>query len=251
MWWIIDIAVLALLAVSIAKGYKRGFASALVSFVGTLAALVASIFLSGAVTDFVYGNIIRDRIMDSMEEKIDVSFEPVSIIENTSEVVIKATEELPEFVGVKIADAVSDNSGKLALSIREAVTDTGKTAAEAIEEQVVRPIITFLMKIVLFAVFQGILLVVVKALAKSLKVVNKIPFIGGANKLVGSVFGLLSGVISVLVFVYVLKLAALITENKIPVINDEDISQSITIGYIYNSELPSLLNLGTEAGKTL
>lgn len=243
MWWMIDIAVIGILLISIVKGFKSGFASSLVSFAGGLAAVVVALFLSNLATDLVYENALKETIVSEMQEKIEVSFEPAEIYEKTEDVILKATEEMPDFISTKVRELASDSG--IVNKIKSTSALTSKNTAEIIEEQIVRPLATFLIRVAAFIVLLMILLVIVKAAAKSLRLINKLPFIGGANKAVGAVFGLLSGLLSAVIFIYILKTAALITENKIPVINDSDISQSITIGYIYNSELPYLLNFET------
>ncbi len=68
---IIDIIVIAIIALSAFLGYKKGLVSILVSFAGMIIAIVLAFILQGPVADFLYNTPIGSSIKQGVTEVIE------------------------------------------------------------------------------------------------------------------------------------------------------------------------------------
>lgn len=68
---IIDIIVIAIIALSAFLGYKKGLVSILVSFAGMIIAIVLAFILQGPVADFLYNTPIGSSIEQGVTEVIE------------------------------------------------------------------------------------------------------------------------------------------------------------------------------------
>ena len=236
---VFDAVAAVIVLICIFMGVKKGFLSTIVMMVGQIAAIVVAIVLSGLLSSYIYSNFIEQKIINEMTDKIQITFSGESTAAAT-EIVTKATENLPGFISDKAKKMAEEDSGLLK-NLDEKLGNSSKDAAKLIEDNIIQPIAEFALRIIMFSVMFIILMIIVRLLAKLLKAVNKIPLVGGANKALGAATGLLDGIIKVIILVYIIKFAVLISDNSIPVINDETISESYVFSQVYNADLPFMI----------
>lgn len=94
-------------------------------------------------------------------------------------------------------------------------------------------------------VFTGIFILVtcvLNLLARTLKIVNKVPVVGNVNGLLGGVCGIVSGLISVCIICIVVRLIVYISGGNTMLLNETAIGSTYVFKYFYNFEFLNFLN---------
>ena len=197
MWWILDLIVVAIIALFVYLSAKRGFVRTVIELVGYFLAIYLSFIISGAIADFTYNKVVEPAIVENISNKISTTTN--ESVDSTVDIIWEA---LPEFVS-KSAENFNVSKNSVKATVAEKYTsnldtkDFVKTVAENSVKLIVVPLIKTICSVILFI----ILMFVVKILARVLNKMFSLPLIGGLNKALGGVIGLLKGVISATLFV--------------------------------------------------
>ena len=197
MWWILDLIVVAIIALFVYLSAKRGFVRTVIELVGYFLAIYLSFIISGAIADFTYNKVVEPAIVENISNKISTTTN--ESVDSTVDIIWEA---LPEFVS-KSAENFNVSKNSVKATVAEKYTsnldtkDFVKTVAENSVKLIVVPLIKTICSVILFI----ILMFVVKILARVLNKMFSLPLIGGLNKALGGVIGLLKGVIFATIFV--------------------------------------------------
>ena len=197
---IIDVILVAIIAVSAFFAYKKGFIGTLFSLAGTVAAIALSITLCATVSGFINDNFVNPTVKSYIIKVIDSS----SIGKSYEEALANGTEivnninEMPESL-----KEVLDHAGIDTKEIIAAANNTEADAAAAVDNlinKIATPISTTISRVValigLFIVLSVALWVVCKLLTA---VFNLLPLGKKLNKFGGLAFGVARGVLIVFV----------------------------------------------------
>lgn len=233
LWILLDLIVVAIMALCAFLSAKRGFVRTVVELVGFILALYLAFTVSGAVANTLYNNTIEPAIVNTVTENVT----------NTAAVTVDDTvnavwEGLPaivsnsaSFFGVE-ASAVSD-------TINNQLSNTSDVSAiaQTVAQKAVQPVVVPLIKSVLGTVLFIILMFVVKIFARLINRVFKLPLIGGINRLLGGILGLGKGlVISAIICIAISTLIA-ITGKEFLFFTKENIENSLLFGLLANISL--------------
>lgn len=115
--------------------------------------------------------------------------------------------------------------------------DAKVSVKEAVVDRIIKPqvlsIVQTIAFIAIFIIASGLL----GAAAHLLKVVNRIPIIGGANAVLGGVTGLLEALLSIMIICLVTRLIISLSDGGIILLNSEAINSTYIFRYFYNMEL--------------
>ncbi len=214
---ITDIVLIAIILISIAVGFYKGFATSSLEFLSSSLSLIASYFIAGFIATFVFDTFFR---MDMAESIFNSVMQTSSDIPVSSLVNSFLTDINADF----LAGMVNDFVNTLGLSTVPATMEGALTFVDTI----VRPFMELLIGFVAFIILFIILKILIKSVAKSLEIVNKIPLIGLGNKIMGLLSGAVIGVIYSLLATFVCILIGLVAD-----------SQTITQNLIYDSRIVS------------
>ncbi|MBR6046124.1 MAG: hypothetical protein IKP47_10870 [Ruminococcus sp.] len=127
MPWIIDLAALALIALTAFIGYKRGFIRYVIKLLGTAACIVAALIVSDMISGPIYRNIVAPRLENSIRDELrgfDITQDVRKSLEESGVELDMTDDELKKIL--------SDNGSISAAFEREALS-SGKTKEEAAE----------------------------------------------------------------------------------------------------------------------
>ncbi len=190
MGFVVDIIILALIALSIFIGYKRGLIKCAINVLSFFIAILVVILLTTPISNLIINNTkIDDNIKATILEKIDfnnVSAEDLKLNENNS--------NSPEVV----RDYIND--------LTKGATDN---VADVLAENISIMIINIAVAIVLF-IGTKFALIFVKALAD---IVGKIPLIKQFNKAGGIIYGVASGVVRVYLILAIISIIVPVLAN--------------------------------------
>jgi uncharacterized membrane protein required for colicin V production len=121
------------------------------------------------------------------------------------------------------------------ISADSAGDNTKDFVSTTVIERIVKPTITPLIEILTFTALFVILSAVVGLLLSVLKIFAKLPFVGFADRVIGGLAGLVSGVIAVFIISAVIKLIIVFTGNNLTFLNSDEIGKSHIFSRIYNA----------------
>lgn len=183
---LIDIAVIALIAVFAFIGYRKGLVKTLLNFAGVFIALIAAFYIASPLSSFVFDTFFIDRIHNGVNK---------AIVNSAADTVTGAVAAVPDYIkkGAKALDinvekVISDSDPKSGVSFAEDV-------AETITQKVARPIVTRLLAIILFIILFVLLRVLIKVIANALNLVARLPGLNLANRTLGAVIGFAEGLL--------------------------------------------------------
>lgn len=110
-----------------------------------------------------------------------------------------------------------------------------KSTAEYIEENFIRPVLIYILKMAIFFIVFFIVMFIVKLVSKTLENNNSsINIIGTTDRILGAILGLVEGCILLIIISVVLKLIIFSNVNTSEVLNDSIIQNTKIFKYIYN-----------------
>ena len=224
---VIDIVVIAVLALFGIIGMIKGFLNTLISFFGNLASIGVAILCAKPVAKFldsVFGIVskIGDKIAGGLANIKPFASNIAAVGDN-----VLTGAELKEYMP---SGSLYERALKLFVEDGKEFTMTTETA-EQMDTQVVQYIgqrVAGILAIVIAAIMMFILLrVAILLLAKLFNALSKNKAIGGLDKVVGLIFGLLKGAILVSLVLGIFYLIANETVNGW-------IENSVVTKWIYN-----------------
>lgn len=148
---------------------------------------------------------------------------------------------IPAFMsGVSDSVTSGDRSviNEVVLSILSSDTDD---FARAITDDMVKPILLVPMRALIFIVLFVIITIILNVVAKILKLVNKIPLIGAANKLLGAVAGVAEAVIVIFLVCIFIQVIVVLSGNELIFLNTMTIDETFIFRKIYYFEFLDFL----------
>ncbi len=180
-WFIVDLALVIVIVITVAVSAYRGFLSSLIRLLGVAVAIVAGIIVSRVLAEPIFNAWFREGLIDSVSEKISTA---VSV-----EDLVKTIEG--GFLGILIG--VFGDGSKLADFVKDLTVLDHQKIAVAVVDGVVKEPVESLIALVLFLITFVLVVVVVAILVKVTGVLNTVPIIGGLNRILGALLGIVYG----------------------------------------------------------
>ena len=184
MTWIVDVALILVIAVAVYIGFRKGVAKMLLAFLTVVLALAIAYFASAPLADAGYDLFVKD----SVSATVDAAFETVD-----EQHIDRATEDL-----LGSDSLIGSLSRLLGLKADEALPDSAKqSVADAkafIQNDVVRPPVVLLLRGLLFVALFLLGWVLLHLISKAVVHTADLPVIKGLNAALGAVIGLAVGV---------------------------------------------------------
>lgn len=182
-----DLIMLLIIVLVAASGYIRGAIKSVLSLAGGIVSIIAAYAFSNAVSPYIYDMFFRQSVSDKVSSSVSNSLDSGS--GNFGDAVYNA---LPDFLREIVGESTLSNAvGAAADGSQQQVTDAAVDAVQEIVAPIITALIGFIGVIILFVLLKIIIAVVIRAA----DVVNKLPVIGTANKIVGAVIGCIYGVV--------------------------------------------------------
>ena len=208
---IFDILLLILLALVTLQYMRRGFAAGLVQFLGNLLGLVGAALLSPRVADWIFLNFFEGGLTSQIQTTINQQGTV-----DLAALVDKYAGFLPQAMQQGLVDSAS-----------ELLASGAPDLAHSLVTELIQPLVTPLITVVVFFVCFAVCKLLVSFLAAVLTNLNKVPVVGGVNRLMGLVMGLLAGVLDVFLVVCAVWAVVVITGNNLPWLNQTVLADSV------------------------
>ena len=207
---ILDIVLVAILVFTAYTYMKSGFLSSITRLVGNLLSLLAAMLVSNKLSPAVFDRFFKTGLVDKTASALSV--QGAAYLEELIQSVsgffpVQFTEEL----FAKAQNLMSTGAPDL---------------AKQLVEEVVSPLMVPVISVVVFFATFAICRFIVAQLAALLSNVNKVPILGGVNKLLGLATGVVGGVLEMVLILCAVWALIAITSGSIPFLNDAALSGS-------------------------
>ncbi len=162
-----------------------------------------------------------------------------SVSSGAAEPVGNLLNELSKFLPPEF---ISGTSGVTVSTIRGvvlAMLETKQTAKSAIMSGIIEPYCTIIIRTILFMVIFILAMVVLNLIIRFAGVINKIPVLGQANKLLGGVAGFCEGAAVVLIICVITRLIVSLCGDTAILFNEASIDSTFLFRHIYNFDFIS------------
>ncbi len=197
MNFILDLAIIAIIAITIYFAAKNGFVKTAISAVSFILAIALTAMFASPLADYIKSTAIGEKIETTTEEAI------TNALVNTSEGIDGLLEGGSEDFNKLIAisglslDEISDWYDNNVID-----TENGESAlAKRIAEPIINIIATAIAVVILFI---GIL-IALAIISRILNLVAKLPIIRTANKLLGILLGVILALLRACLFCFVMS----------------------------------------------
>lgn len=207
---ILDLILVAMIALTAWKYYRKGFIAGVLDLTGSLFSLFAAWAIAQRMAPRIFSSFIHEPLVkatsNALQTKGGTSL--TSIVESMAGIL---PQELSEKINELLTQLLQAN--------------TPNTAVQIVD-QVLQPIIIPLVMIVLFFITFAICKMIVALIVGLLVQLNKIPLLGGFNRSVGAVVGVLVGVVNAGLTLCVIWGIVALSSNNLPLLNDVTLSGS-------------------------
>lgn len=208
-----------------------------------------------------YGIIIGE---DKLESVISSSKSLYNAINGDDGSELISKEKIDILLGESIEDAISEplkniipsfavdymmntlkSDSNMLYSTASILLQDSKTAAEHIEQNFIRPIVIYIIKMAIFFVVFLIIMILVKMVSKSFENNDSLPSLAiASDRLLGAILGIAEGMILVILASVVVKLFVYSSGGTSELLNDEVIQSTKLFKTIYNLDVLKMLTDG-------
>lgn len=260
LYWIWDIIIVCVAAGVIWRAWRTGLVSAAIRLLGALAAYAGAWIVSGPLSVYLYTNFAHERLVRYAEGLI-----PAELTKLTDALQLAGGADTLSALGIKIQDVTVMVSGALAEKLREfgldnlpfdlidtdkaggeiagKVLEQGITPAEAITTALLQPLATTALRVVGFVVVFGLLLMVVNLLYRVGFGVNKLPLVGGLNRLLGVGVGVVEALVVVYILCMVLAIVSALFGAKVEWLNWNELQKTKIFSAVVGFRPPAGLGI--------
>ncbi|MEA4911889.1 MAG: CvpA family protein, partial [Oscillospiraceae bacterium] len=188
--------------------WKRGLVSTLLKLAGFAVSLLVGWWASGKLASLVYDRFLKDKLVDAVSQKV-------------------------------ANDAASSGTlgvfSRFVNRILSAATQTDASAAsDSIVDSMLAEPATAVVRAILFILLFFVMMLVVKLIIRLVRGLNKVPVLGGVNKLLGGVIGLAEGLLVCYILVAVVSVIVTLSAENLTWLNTELVNQSRVFSLLYN-----------------
>ncbi len=223
---LLDIIILVLFIFFITSGYKIGLVRAFMNLVGTILALIISLYLSNIISELIYNNYVRNIMVANISSTLN---EYVGQDINTkADAVLR---ELPSFLSGTLSMFGVDSG-----SVESTIENTTGNATYAIVD-LFAPVIISVIKTISMSVLFFVLMIPIKFLTKFLVKIVRLPGLRQLDHILGALLGGLKCLFILAIIVSLLKVLLPIVDEKPELFSDKSIESTILFKSFYKENL--------------
>ncbi|HBL83514.1 MAG: hypothetical protein A2Y17_10780 [Clostridiales bacterium GWF2_38_85] len=196
MGYAFDIAIVAIIIVTVVLGYKHGFIKTVLSALSFFIALIVAFSLQPKLSEYVIKMPFVDNIRESIRDQF-IEMSPLSGEDQYNPELL--FEDKPEAF-VKLLNIIGIEQDDLNEKYNSWKSDAEVNAADMLVEYVANPLITSIVSIISFIILFIVTIIVLKILIFILDKIFRLPILKQANKALGFVVGIILGVFRAYVF---------------------------------------------------
>lgn len=206
MSWILDLMIVAIIVVSAIVTAKRGFVKTVLNIAALIISLTLVTSYGGALSDAAFDLVVKKPVQSSVEKSINDNFGAIADNSYTAD---ELTQKLPQFLQKQLSKYGFDSTK---LNGIVALKKTSAETAEAITVDIVKPMVTPLLLVIVDTLLFACSFIILKIAVRFICTLFKAPVLNKVNKLFGILLGLVKGI---LISVIVCTVIGFIVKNNI------------------------------------
>lgn len=208
MAWIYDLVFLIVFAFAAVASWRKGFLASLTELIGAVVGVGVAVWASRSLSVPIYEQFVSGSVSEKVESAVAQSGGDLAAA-------VQAMDFLP--------DTVRDTLAQLVQGAGNALPEQITTALE--------PILLPFVQVLLFVVLCMVVRWVFRLLVGLLRHVNGVPLLGGVNRLLGLVLGLMTGALDCWLLALLLWFVASVTAGSLEFLTLSVLNQSV--GYSF------------------
>ena len=205
---LLDLALGLCLLSILYTSWRRGFVASFIRLVGTAAGFLLASFLSGPVSERLYGSLLEERVEQYVGDTLLAPGSPLlEALAGLDQAGSAAIQAVSGFLAHQGLDFYSpQDAGQMGTDILDRITQGGSDPAAAITQVAVKPLVMTVLETAIFFLLLFLTGILVRMAVRVGLGVNRIPLVGGMNRLAG----LLCGAVYALLVGYVVSMGLLL-----------------------------------------
>ena len=205
---LLDLALGLCLLSILYTSWRRGFVASFIRLVGTAAGFLLASFLSGPVSERLYGSLLEERVEQYVGDTLLAPGSPLlEALAGLDQAGSAAIQAVSGFLAQQGLDFYSpQDAGQMGTDILDRITQGGSDPAAAITQVAVKPLVMTVLETAIFFLLLFLTGILVRMAVRVGLGVNRIPLVGGMNRLAG----LLCGAVYALLLGYVVSMGLLL-----------------------------------------
>lgn len=208
MAWIYDLIFLIVFAFAAVASWRKGFLASLTELIGAVVGVGVAVWASRSLSVPIYEQFVSGSVSEKVETAVAQSGGDLAAA-------VQGMDFLP--------DTVRDTLAQLVQGAGSALPEQITTALE--------PILLPFVQVLLFVVLCMVVRWVFRLLVGLLRHVNGVPLLGGVNRLLGLVLGLMTGALDCWLLALLLWFVASVTAGSVEFLTLSVLNQSV--GYSF------------------
>lgn len=208
---VLDIILVGVIVLAAVVFMKKGFIAGIVSFIGTLASLVAAMIVSTRLAPILFEKLFQSSLVLKVTSMIE---------EQGTYYLEELVESVASFLPIEYVQSVLGEALK-------AINGQSATLALDIVKYAFEPLIVPIISVIIFFIIFAVLKIIIYQLSRMLTNINKIPLVGTLNQVLGLGSGVLCGLLQVTVILFAVWGVTVVTNNALPVVNSVDLQNSL------------------------
>ena len=219
---ILDILLIVILVLTVVSYNRKGFLAAICELAGSIAAAVGAFFCASRLSAGLFESFFKAGLV----EKAGAALTQAAGAVQTSEIVRDMLSFLPD-------NMVSGIMQSLDQFLEGAGTLPPEVASQLVDS-VIAPVVVPLISIVVFFVIFALAKLLVAFVTAAFTGVNKVPLLGGVNRMFGTAAGFVAGFINIYIVVCAVAAIAMVTADGIGFLNTAMLQKSFFGGLLWN-----------------
>ena len=230
---VLDLLMVFIIVLLIIGGYKRGFIKTVIELGGALlSSLIASVCGSLLAVN-LYDSFIKDKVI----EAVGASMPDVTPMTKTSEISESIFNNAPSYITNAFYDSgVNLDINSLTNQINDTVADV-----PALVESMIRPVILKIFTVVVTLVLFLVVAAIVAIISKKLTSLVNVTGLGGANRFLGGLVGLVEAIVLIMVLSLVLYFLTIMLPTDAARGLKDAIDSTYIYKLIYYIDLPDMI----------
>ena len=214
MSYVLDLVVLAIVAVFALLSAKKGFVRTIIEIVGFVVVILLANNVSPMISDYTYDKFVEPAIISSVENmQVGDSVTDFSL------------DNMPPFIGTILGE--NFDIASFQNTINENINNGIKSAVTSASQTVVKPVVTGIFDLIFMLIITVVLLFVVNFLAKVINKLFSFSLVGKANKILGAILGIIKGVVVSSIFSTIISLIVPLTKEGFLIFTQANIDSSL------------------------
>ena len=216
---IIDIGLIVVILICVIRAYIDGFFTSVIRLIGNLGSLFGAWYVASTYSQPVFDTLLRNSLITRSYSYLEQTARSIDIETALSSVIGKWPQEFVNTILEKTQDSLS------------VLLTPDMESAVFLVDSFIAPIVVACISVVIFLVLFIAVRVVCGLLAKMFKTVNKVPVLGGLNRLAGGLAGFVIGGVNIILLSFLFSIIVIITGDGLSWLNSGVIAGSQILAF--------------------